>query len=59
MEKKPKTVAAIEARWGVGTPEERWAEKVTTVVSFIARLGWATVELVKPSLMISQQPFWF
>jgi hypothetical protein len=46
MEKKPKTIAAIEARWGVGTPEERWAEKVTTVVSFIARLGWATVELV-------------
>lgn len=46
MEKKPKTAAAIEARWGVGTPEERWAEKVRMVVSFIARLGWATVELV-------------
>src|SRR5450830_891003 len=46
MNKKAKTIAAVEARWGAGTPEERWAEKVTTVVSFIARLGWATVELV-------------
>lgn len=46
MEKKQRTIAATEARFGVGTPEERWTKKIMEVVSFIARLGWATVELV-------------
>lgn len=41
-----KTSAAIAARWGHRTPEQRWQLKVNEVIQFVARLGWATVEMV-------------
>ncbi|WP_296002249.1 hypothetical protein [Rugamonas sp.] len=44
--KQPRTAAAIAARWGLGTPEQRWQLKINSVIQFVARLGWATVEMV-------------
>lgn len=42
----PKTSAAIAARWGYRSPEQRWQLKVDEVIQFISRIGWATVEMV-------------
>ena len=44
--KKPRTAAAIATRWGIRTPEQRWYIKVTSIINFVALLGWATVEMV-------------
>jgi len=41
-----RTSAAIAARWGYRTPELRWQLKVDSIIQFVARLGWATVEMV-------------
>jgi len=41
-----KTSAAIVALWGPGTAEQRWQSKVNSIIQFVARLGWATVEMV-------------
>jgi hypothetical protein len=41
-----RTAAAVVALWGPGTPEERWQSKVNSIIQFVARLGWATVEMV-------------
>jgi hypothetical protein len=41
-----KTATAIETLWGKGSPEERWQRKIEIIILLIARLGWASVELV-------------
>ena len=50
MDKQPtkqqsQTAAACLARWP-GSSHERWAAKRDSILVFIARLGWATRELV-------------
>ena len=50
-----KTAAAIIERWGYLTPEQRWEDKKQSIVLFIARLGWSTVEMTNYFLFQSKR----
>ena len=42
--------AAHEKLWGPATPGERWNQHCDKLILFVARLGWATVELANSYL---------